>query len=165
MIRIPETLETRRVRLALLLAIQCLLVGILLPPNAQGQKRQRDEDESPMFREYRGVQIGMTADEARKKLGGPRDKGEEQDFFVLNDNETAQLVYDKDRKVITISADFQGGAIGTPTPNIVFGSEIAPKPDGSLYKMVRYTKAGFWVSYSRTAGAAPTTSVTIQKIQ
>ena len=164
MIHVPETSETRLFRFALTLAVPILLAGILLPRDAQSQRRKED-DETPVFREYRGVQIGMTADEARKKLGGPKEKGEEQDFFVLNDNETAQIVYDKDHKVVTISADFVSGATGTPTPNVVFGSEIAPKPDGSLYKMVRYTKAGFWVSFSRTAGNSPMTSVTIQKLQ
>ncbi|HAF24001.1 MAG TPA: hypothetical protein DCK93_14025 [Blastocatellia bacterium] len=122
-------------------------------------------DESPLFHEYRGVQLGMTADEVRKKLGIPKDKSEEQDFFIFNDTETAQVVYDKTQKVITISADFSNPTSAVITAREVFGAEIQPKPDGSVYKMVRYTKAGYWLSYNRTSGASPLITVTLQKIQ
>jgi len=30
---------------------------------------------------------------------------------------------------------------------------------------VRFTKAGYWLSYNRTGGASPLTTVTLQKIQ
>lgn len=123
------------------------------------------EDELVVFKEYRGVQLGMTADEVRKKLGDPKDKGDEQDFFMFNDSETATIVYDKLHKVITISADFMNPGNSVPTSKQVFGSEVDAKADGSIYRMVRYAKAGFWISYSRTAGDAPLTSVTWQKIQ
>jgi hypothetical protein len=123
-----------------------------------------DESASKSFREFRGVQLGMIADDVRKKLGDPKDKGEEQDFYVFNDTETAQIVYDKTHKVVTISADFMntGAAL---TAKQVFGADIEAKADGSVYKMVRYTKAGYWLSYNRTSGASPLTTVTLQKIQ
>src|SRR6185295_6556473 len=63
------------------------------------------EEELAAFKDYRGVQLGMTADEVRKKLGSPKDKSDAQDFFVFNENETAQIVYDDAHKVVTISAD------------------------------------------------------------
>ena len=165
--RLSKMFLTRLIRFVLLLAIQALLAASLSFAAAQGQRRaaaQNADEESPVFREYRGVQIGMTAEEARKKLGDPKDKGDEQDFFVFNDKETAQVVYDKAHKVTTLSVDFLSGAAGVPTPRAVVGADIQPKPDGSMYKMVRYTKAGFWVSYNRTAGDSPLISVTIQKI-
>lgn len=123
------------------------------------------EEAGPSFTAYRGIQLGMTADEVRKKLGDPKDKGTEQDFFVFNDLETAQIVYDKGQKVVTISADFLSGAADVLTPKQVLGVEVEAKADGSAYKMVRYPKAGYWLSYNRTGGAAPLTTVTIQKIQ
>jgi hypothetical protein len=122
-------------------------------------------DETPVFREYRGVQLGMTATEARQKLGNPKDKSDEQDFFVFSDNETAEVVYDKSQKVVTVSADFLSGAKDIPTPKLVFGADIEAKADGSMHKLVRYEKAGYWVSYSKTAGDSPLISVTMQKIQ
>lgn len=147
-------------------------IGLLLPLtglNAQAPRKvsatAHAEEELTVFKDYRGVQLGMTADEVRKKLGDPRDKGEEQDFFMFNDTETAQIVYDKLRKVITISADFLNTGSTVPTAKQVFGSEVAPKADGSVYRMVRFPKAGYWVSFNRTSGDAPLTTVTLQKIQ
>ena len=124
------------------------------------------EDDSGIFKEYRGIQLGMTADEVRKKLGTPRDKSDEQDFFVFGENETAQIVYDRtSHKVTTISADFLNLGATVPTAKQVFGDEVEAKADGSVYKMVRFTKAGYWVSFNRTSGNAPLTTVTLQKIQ
>lgn len=122
------------------------------------------EEPSNSFHAYRGIQLGMTADEVRQKLGEPKDKGAEQDFYVFNESETAQIVYDKSQKVVTISADFLTPAPAVLTAKQVFGEDVAPKPDGSVYKMVRFPKAGYWLSYSRTSGDSPMTSVTLQKI-
>jgi len=122
-------------------------------------------DDEPLFHEYRGVAIGWLADEVRKKLGAPADKGDEQDFYVFGEKETAQILYDKaTKKVVAISVDFTNGASGALTPQQVFGAEIDAKPDGSKYKIVRYPKAGYWLSYSRTAGDSPIITVTIQKL-
>jgi len=106
----------------------------------------------------------MAADEARKKLGNPREKGAEQDFYMLGDNQAVQVFYDKAGAVSAISIDFMSGASSIPSAKAVLGTDAETKPDGSVYKMMRYPKAGYWVSYSRTAGTAPTVTITIQKI-
>jgi hypothetical protein len=129
------------------------------------QAQRKAEDDSSVFRDYRGIQLGMLADEVRKKLGDPRDKGDEQDFFIFSETETAQIVYDKTHKVITISADFLTAGTTVPTAKQIFGAEVEAKADGSCYKMVRFTKAGYWLSYNRTSGNSPLTTVTLQKIQ
>ena len=122
-------------------------------------------EEEPAFHEYRGVQIGWLADDVRKKLGSPANKDDEQDFYVFNEKETVQILYDKaTRKVTAISIDFMNGASGVITPQQVFGADVEAKPDGSKYKMVRYPKVGYWISYSRTAGDTPLISITIQKL-
>jgi hypothetical protein len=152
----------------LVLATQALLLAGLSATTANGQRRAAQsaaEEPTPVYREYRGVQIGMTMEEARKKLGDPKDKGDGQDFFVFNDKETAQVVYDVTHKVVTVSVDFLSGAPGVPEPKAVVGADIPPKADGSLYMMVRYPKTRCWVSYNRTAGDSPMVSVTIQKIE
>ncbi|HEV2911949.1 MAG TPA: hypothetical protein VGX92_01420 [Pyrinomonadaceae bacterium] len=121
-------------------------------------------EEGPIFSEYKGVRIGMMMDEARQKMGNPQDKSDEQDFYVFNDKESAQVFYDKTHKTYAISINYLGTGGSTPTPKDVLGSEIEAKPDGSMYKMMRYPKAGFWVSYSRTAGNDPLVTVTLQRI-
>ena len=123
---------------------------------------KRDE---PVFLDYRGVKIGWLADEVRKKLGSPANKGDEQDFYVFNEKETCQIFYDKaTNKVTAISVDFMNGAREVITPLQVFGEDIEAKPDGSKSRLVRYPKAGFWVSYNRTAGDTPMITVTIQQM-
>ena len=107
----------------------------------------------------------LYTDEARKKLGTPRDKSAEQDFYVFNDTEAVQIYYDKTGAVSAISVDFMTGSNKVPSCKDVFGAEAEAKADGSVYKMVRYPKAGYWVSYSRTAGNDPTITITMQKIQ
>ena len=144
--------------------------AVLSSVNASAQRKPgaptslvADEPTSS-FHEYRGIQLGMTADEVRKKLGEPKDKGAEQDFYVFNETETAQIVYDKFFKVVTISADFLTAGPGVLTAKEVLGTEVEAKADGSIYKMVRYPKAGYWLSYNRTGGNSPMTTVTLQKI-
>ncbi len=154
-------LISSRMKLAsVLLAALTLTVAVSI--NSPGQ-RQRTAEE-PLFSEFKGVRIGTPADEARKKLGSPRDKADDQDFYVFNDTQAVQVYYDKAKTVSAISIDFMSGATEIPAPKDVIGGEPDTKADGSAYKMVRYPKLGYWVSYSRTAGASPTITVTIQKI-
>jgi len=144
------------------LAGLCLL---LASASAMAQTKKTAED-SPVFLDYRGVQIGWLADEVRKKLGVPADKGDEQDLYVFNEKEMCSVIYDKTtRKVTAISIDFINGASNPITPEQVFGSDIETKSDGSKYKLVRYPKAGYWVSYNRTAGNTPMITITMTQIQ
>jgi len=161
-------LFSRQIQGFMLLSFAVTLV-ILMPVAAQAQRSKGAADSGnetqPAFSEFKGVKIGMAADEARRKLGTPRDKSPEQDFYMFNDNEVVQVYYDKAGAVNAISIDFMTGANGIPTSKDVLGAEAETKADGSVYKMVRYPKAGYWVSYSKTAGNEPTITITMQKIQ
>ena len=148
----------------LLVVITLTLTGVSIAQTTRKSPAPSPAEE-PVFLDYKGVKIGWIADEVRKKLGDPADKGEEQDFYVFNEKETCQVMYDKaTRQVTAISVDFMNGAREVITPQQVFGADIDAKPDGSKYKLVRYPKAGYWVSYSRTAGDTPIVTVTIQRI-
>lgn len=141
------------------------ILSIAGSASAQTARNRSGAEEEPIFHDYRGVQIGWLAEDVRKKLGTPADKGDEQDFYMFGEKETAQILYDKaTRKVTAISVDFVNGATGVLTPQQVFGTDIEAKPDGSKYKMVRYPKAGYWLSYNRTAGESPIVTVTLQKM-
>jgi hypothetical protein len=131
---------------------------------AQRRTAAGEPENQPAFSEFKGVRLGMKTDEARKKLGSPTDKGAEQDFYVFNDTQAVQVYYDKAGVVNAISIDFMNGATAIPSAKEVLGAEAEAKADGSAYKMVRYPKAGYWVSYSRTAGSSPTITVTMQRI-
>ncbi len=130
---------------------------------AAGKAPAEDGDKNdPPFHEYKGVRIGMAADEARKKLGDPADKSDRQDFYTFSDNESAQVFYDAEKKVFAISVNYLGGD-KSPTCKSILGAEAEAKPDGSIHRRVDYPKAGFWVAYSRTPGDEPMVTVTMQK--
>ena len=134
----------------ILLAVLLLLAAAAIA-NAQVQ--------SP-YREYRGIRLGMTAAETRAKLGEPAMKSDEQDFYVISTNETAQIVYNSAQKVITISTDYTGG-VGAPDYHSVVGEGLLQKPDGSLFRMVMNDAERFWVTYSKTATVVPIVTITI----
>ena len=117
----------------------------------------------PVFADYRGITIGMSADEVRSKVNGVK-KGDGQDFLPFSEHESAQIYYDDKGKVTAISIDYIGDKNGAPTPEAVLGAAIEAKPDGSMYQMNRYHDAGYWVSYNRTAGDKPIVTITMQKM-
>jgi hypothetical protein len=149
-----------------LVVFSCVVILLLLTAStaaAQGSKGSITTPDENGF-QFRGVKIGMATDEARKKLGSPKEKSAEQDFYLFNDSEAVQIYYEKGT-VSAIAIDYMTGSHGVPTPKAVLGAEAEAKADGSIHKVVRYPKAGYWVSYSRTAGTEPTITVTMQKIQ
>lgn len=118
----------------------------------------------PALDNYKGIKIGTTTSEVRKKLGSPTDKGDEQDFYVFSDHETAQFFYDSDHKVKAIAVTYTGNLSSALTPMQVFGHDVAPNAEGAISNLERYPDAGFWVSYNRTAGESPIISVAMQKM-
>ena len=131
----------------LLGALLLLFLGIV----AKGQQ--------PLYKEYRGVRLGMTAAETRAKLGEPAMKSDEQDFYVISSNETVQIAY-IGQKVVTISTDYMGG-VGAPDYKRVVGEGLLEKPDGSLFRMVMYNSERFWVTYNKSASTVPLVTITI----
>jgi len=159
------TSRPRLLPLPLLLPLLLLLtLSALLPAPARAQTGDAGKNEEPAFKEFKGVTIGTPMEEARKKLGDPTDKGDKQDFYVFSDDETAQIFYDGEKKVSAVAVVYTGGN-NAPTARAVFGKEVAAKPDGSQYLRVLYPKVNYWVSYSRTAGDTPVTSVMMQRKQ
>lgn len=119
--------------------------------------------QQPLYTEYKGVQLGMTTEETRAKLGKPALEGSDQDYYIFSENESAQIGYDATHKVVTISVDYLGG-IGAPDYKAVVGGELERTANGSLYRLVRYENLGFWVSYNRTTSPVITITLTIQRI-
>ena len=152
-------------RVVILIALALLAAASTTVATAQQRASEKKAVDKPLFIEYKGVRIGMDADEVRKKLGEPTDKGDIQDFFQFTEKESCQVYYDKVRKVMAVSINYVGDASGAPLPKVVLGVEIEAKSDGAMYKMIRYPEDGYWVSYNKTGGADPLVTVTMQKIQ
>ncbi len=138
-------------------------------PPPQTDTNAADDEESagtdaasePVFKDYKGVRIGMSADEVRQKLGKPETQG----FFLISDNETAQVFYDKDKKVNAVAVTYTGKGDALPTAVTVLGEDVLAAEDGRVYKLVRYPAAGYWVAYSRSSGDSPVISITMKKLR
>jgi len=119
----------------------------------------------PVMTEYKSVKIGTGADEVRDKLGKAEIDDEDGFYYRFSDEEFVQIRIDTNNKVHLISVTYSGE--NAPKFTDVFGEETKAeaKPDGSVYRLVRYPKVGYWVAYSRTAGEKPTITVTMQKLQ
>jgi hypothetical protein len=147
-----------------ILAIACAALIV----RAQAQKARvvlvaQPAVQQPLYTEYKGVRLGMTSPEVRSKLGDPVLKDEELDYFVFGGNITAQVAYDSTHRAKAISVDYPAG-VGAPDYKAVVGIELDSRPDGSVFKLIRYESLGFWVSYNRTAGSTVIVTITIQKI-
>jgi outer membrane protein assembly factor BamE (lipoprotein component of BamABCDE complex) len=165
------TLQALKILFFILAPLFVLIVlGSLTGTNAQvpaksftGGQSTAQATEEPPFRQYKGVQIGMTAEEVRKILGEPKELGNDQFFYLFSEKETAQILFDAQKKVQAISIDYLGADSGAPACKAVLGAEVQPQTNGAVYKLIRYPKYGYWVSYNRTAGDTPIVTVTIQK--
>ena len=120
--------------------------------------------DKPPFSEYKGVTIGTTTDIVRSKLGSPKERSKEQDFYVFSDTESAQFFYDRAQLVTAIMITYVGDIKSAPTPMTVLGEDVPANPDGGIFKMVRFPKAGYWISYNRTGGEGPAISIAMQKL-
>ncbi len=149
------------VRIAVFL--QIIICVFVLGINAQ--KTAIKKDNLPAWQSYKGIGIGTTADEVRAKLGVPKSEDAEGVFYVFSEMENAQFLFDNEKKVRTVSVVFDAAHPTPPTFADVFGktAQMAAKPDGSIFKMMRYEDAGYWISYSRMAGDKAMVIVMIQK--
>jgi hypothetical protein len=133
------------------------------PAPAQPQPEAATPADEPLYGEFKGLKLGASQGEARKLLGNPQEMDKTQDFFALSERERARVFYDDKGAVSAIIVTYIGKSSNAPTPKAILGSDVEARQDGSMYKMVSYPKAGYWVAYSRTAGDEPLTIITMQR--
>ena len=149
----------------LIYLVMGLILLLLIGAIAKGQTARHPVGTQPQvnqtaYREYRGVRLGMSAPDARAKLGEPVLKSNEQDYYVLSPNEMTQIGYDSAGKVNMISTDYTGG-VGAPDYRSVVGEGLLTRPDGSVFRMVIYDSEHFWVSYNKSAATVAVVTITI----
>jgi len=164
-----NSVETARISELIFFLIGVLLLVLLIGMVANGQSetlgtrtaKAHAQVQQSLYREYRGVRLDMTAADVRARLGEPSFKSDEQDFFIISANETAQIAYNASHRVMTISTDYAGG-IGAPDYRSVVGDGLlVQRPDGSVFRMVMYDSERFWVSYNKSASTVPVVTITI----
>src|SRR5437773_11870476 len=122
--------------LLIAIALSFAISGFSISSNTQAQNSRAvigDKAmtaQQPLYSEYKGIRLGMTDTEVRAKLGEPALKDNDQDYYVISDNERAQIAYDSMHKVVTISIDYMGG-LGAPNYNTVVGTELETTSNGS----------------------------------
>ena len=139
-----------------------LLIPLFLIAVSGAAATERDNS-TPVFSSYKGISIGMSAEQVRSSLGEPRDSSNANDSFAPSENEFIQVYYEGG-KVAAFTLTFSGNLESAPTPKAVLGEEADVKPDGGLFKMVRYPKAGFWVSYNKIGGDEPMVIIAVKKM-
>jgi len=165
-------ISTRRfVKAVLVLLVAAAFVSSLSVARAQKSEQKPSQVappsaqlEQPRYSEYRKVRLGMPASDVHSALGTPKETDGRQEFYAVSDTEMAQVFYDAERNVWAVTVSYLSGNGNAPTPEQVFGGSVEKKPDGSIYKMVKYERAGYYVAYSRDAGDAPLVSVVMQKL-
>lgn len=118
-----------------------------------------------VIKDYRGVFVGTDRDQVHQKLGKPKDESTGEDDFELSDTESARVFYDEAKKVKALVITYSGNVNAAPKPIDVIGEAIEPRPDGGMYKMVRFEDKGFWVSYVKTTGDNPSVMITVQSLK
>ena len=143
-------------------------LALALCASAQAQSLRQTADNpqpsDPIFRDYKGVSLGLSADDVHRKLGAPTDASTLQDFYAFSEKESVQIFYDNALKVKAVSVNYLGEGDSVPDCKTVLGLEIKAEADGAVRKIVQYRKAGYQVSYNRTGGADPLITITMQKI-
>ena len=102
----------------------------------------------PAMTEFRKASIGIAADELKKAWGKPEVEDKTGFIYNFSEKEMAQVALTPDEKVDAIAVTFRDGT-GAPKAEDIFGpnEKIERKENGSLFHMVRYPEAGYWVSY------------------
>lgn len=104
---------------------------------------------TPFVHSVRDVELGMSVDEVKKKLGRPDVEDDTGLLFSLSGGDSVQVGLDENKKVRTIADIYAAGSKSAPSIKDIFGP-AAEDSGGDTYKMERYPDAGYWVSYSRS---------------
>lgn len=150
--------------LALAPAADAQAVADIRPKAADKQATTNQAATAPM-KEFRKVGIGMSADDVESAWGEPKVKDDSGFLYNLSDSETAQIEVGPEKKVTAIAIMFKNGK-GAPSLAEVFGAGATAdrEQNGTVYKMVRYPDAGYWLSYYAGSGENAVTTITIRRL-
>lgn len=150
---------SRSIKALIITSLLLVVTTVLMPASAAAAA----DNGVPLFSSYKGISIGMLPEQVRASLGNPKDSKDSTDFFSVSDHEYIAVYYEGG-KVTAFTITFSGNLGSAPTAKAVLGEEANVKPDGGLFKLVQYPKAGFWVSYNKIVGDEPMVMIAVRKI-
>ena len=141
---------------------------------SEGVKEDKSQPEStiekadlvPAIKGLREVTLGMTVEQVKDTLGKPDVEDKTGLFFTPTKTESVQIGLDPKGTVRTIAVIYSEGDKNAPDFEDIFGPKVEkPETKDTVYKMVRYPEAGYWVSFSLSnPGSKPTTRVTMRRL-
>lgn len=122
-------------------------------------------ERSPILKEYRKLTIGASAETLRDLWGKPKMEYSDGFLYEMSDSESIQIVIGSEKNIRAISITFVDGK-GAPSFAEVFGEAALPekRENGSVYKLVRYPDAGYWVAYYAGPSENADVTLTMQKL-
>jgi len=117
-----------------------------------------------VMKEYRGVRLGLSADEVHKLLGKPRVTSPDgAEDYVLNDENSVAIYYDANKTVNKIVLDFTGEKAAPDWKEVVGNAKV--EDAGSGIKLAKYSsdEEQFSVTMWQKVGATVRTIITINK--
>jgi hypothetical protein len=119
---------------------------------------------TPLVHSVRDVELGMSIDDVKKKLGRPEVQDDTGLLFNLSGGSSVQIGLDENKHVRVVAVIYSAGSKDAPALKDIFGAS-AEDSTGDVYKMERYPDAGYWLSYSRSNSQdKPIVVVTMRKI-
>jgi hypothetical protein len=131
---------------------------------AQAAGKPLPTPEKALYSSYKGIGIGSAMADVRAKLGNAKEASDAQDYYIVSDSEFVQVYYDPAKTVRAISITFTGKLESAPTAKAVFGEEVELNAEGGAFKLVRYPKAGYFISYTKAGGSDQMVMIAIQKM-
>ncbi|HZS07637.1 MAG TPA: hypothetical protein VFD58_22570 [Blastocatellia bacterium] len=131
-------------------------------PERQQAPTQAAQPAPPVLHEYRGVRLGLTAEQVRGVMGKASRTGEGMDEFKLGDGDLITVYYDAKGAVRTIELYFTDAARAPAWTEVVGNAEIQSQPSGSKFARVVVSDENFWVTMYRSKSGTVTT-ITISR--
>jgi hypothetical protein len=122
----------------------------------------------PLASDLKGITIGMPKAEVREKLGKPSSSDKTSMVYKISKIETFQIGLNSKGNVRTVALIYTDEDADAPKFSDIFGPDVPmeTKKNGSVYKLVRYPSAGFWIAYSRSIiDKKPLTTITMRKLE
>ncbi|HZN10581.1 MAG TPA: hypothetical protein VFC61_02825 [Blastocatellia bacterium] len=139
-------------------AVAALAAAVWLLPGAAAAFAQ---DPAPkVMREFRGVKLGMKADQVHAAAGKPESAAEGQEEYKLSEDDSMTVYFDEKKEVRAIRAFFTNPKNVPAWKEVVGDVEVTQNENGSKSARRVLGEEKFWVSmYQNKDGSVTTITI------